>query len=67
MVFKCKDCDVELKSLYSKTVDNEYIVRTRKCPKCKNGFKTIEIKEDVYNESIGTWALLSQVLKNLLK
>jgi transcriptional regulator NrdR family protein len=67
MVLKCKECDIELKCPKTETVDNEYIIRKRKCPKCGLSFKTIEIKEDVYNEAVGTWSVLSQIMKNLLK
>ena len=67
MAFICKSCNIEMKSKGTKTVDNEYIIRRRECPKCKASFKTIEIKEGAYNNTFGFINSLQELLVSSMK
>jgi transcriptional regulator NrdR family protein len=63
----CKKCNVELRSIGTKTVNNEYIIRRRRCPKCGDSFKTIEIHEEMYNDTIGMMTSFSRFIRKSIE
>lgn len=67
MALVCKKCNMEMRSISTKTVDNEYILRKKVCPTCKEGYKTIEIKEELYNDTFGFLNSLSSFLRRAMK
>ena len=67
MGMKCKNCEVELRSLNTRTVNNEYILRKRKCPKCGLEFKTIEITEEAYNDTVGLVMTVSNFIRRSIQ
>ena len=67
MALLCKECNIELRSIGTKVINNEYITRKRVCPKCHTAIKTIEIKEDAYNETFGFVNSLTDFLKRAMR
>jgi transcriptional regulator NrdR family protein len=66
MSLKCDDCNIDLRVRGSKQVNNTYIIRKKVCPQCKKETKTIEIKEDIYNNTFGFVTSLQNFLRTTL-
>jgi len=66
MALKCPTCNIDMRSMGTKVVNNEYILRTKKCLTCGYKLRTIEIKEEVYNNTIGALSGITKFLRSVL-